>query len=149
MNLDYLKKMKFLFILLLCIVNKTTLVPLKKNNGNPVLMISLDGFRADILDKFLNENPNSNFKKFANSGVKAKYMQPSFPTLTFPNHYTLVTGLYMENHGITANTIYDSLYDAKISFTGKNYLEKTNIKWWNQTEPIWLSAKNQVNLLKI
>lgn len=144
MNLDYLKKMKFLFILLISCVNKITLIPLEKTNGNPVLLISLDGFQANILDKFLKENPNSNFKKFSDSGVKANYMQPSFPTLTFPNHYTIVTGLYMENHGVTANTVYDSLYDEKLSFTGGGYLDKTNVKWWNQTEPIWLSAKNQV-----
>ena len=60
-------------------------------------MVSLDGFRADKLDEFLQENPNSNFqKRIVDVGVKADYMMPSFPSLTFPNHFTLVTGLYME-----------------------------------------------------
>ncbi len=49
-------------------------------------MISLDGFRADKLDKFLRENPSSNLKKyFVDVGVKADYMIPSFPSLTFPS----------------------------------------------------------------
>lgn len=59
----------------------------------PTLMISLDGFRADKLDEFLRNNPDSFLQKeFVDVGVKADYMQPSFPTLTFPNHYTIVTG---------------------------------------------------------
>ena len=59
---------------------------------NPVLLISLDGFRADKLDQFLNENPNSNLKSIADKGVRAEFMKPSFPSSTFPNHWTLVTG---------------------------------------------------------
>ena len=59
---------------------------------NPVLLISLDGFRADKLDQFLNENPSSNLKSIADKGVKALYMTPSFPSSTFPNHWSLVTG---------------------------------------------------------
>jgi len=71
-------------------------VPLKQTR-TPTLMVSLDGFRADKLDEFLQENPNSNFqKRIVDVGVKADYMMPSFPSLTFPNHFTLVTGLYME-----------------------------------------------------
>ena len=86
----------------------------------PTLLISLDGFRADKLDTFLKENPSANINKyFVNAGVKADYMIPSFPSLTFPSkwkfenyfndivfkikltldHFTLVTGLYMESHG--------------------------------------------------
>jgi len=71
-------------------------VPLKQTR-TPTLMVSLDGFREDKLDEFLQENPNSNFqKRIVDVGVKADYMMPSFPSLTFPNHFTLVTGLYME-----------------------------------------------------
>ena len=54
---------------------------------NPTLLISLDGFRADKLDQFLASNPESTFQKeFVDVGVKADYMNPSFPSLTFPNH---------------------------------------------------------------
>ena len=61
---------------------------------NPTLMISLDGFRADKLDEFLANNPNSNLQtQFVDVGAKAEYMMPSFPSLTFPNHFTIVTGI--------------------------------------------------------
>jgi predicted AlkP superfamily pyrophosphatase or phosphodiesterase len=52
----------------------------------PTLLISLDGFRADKLDTFLRDNPSANIKKyFVDEGVKANYMIPSFPSLTFPS----------------------------------------------------------------
>jgi predicted AlkP superfamily pyrophosphatase or phosphodiesterase len=63
------------------------------NARNPTLMISLDGFRADKLDEFLSKNPQSTFQKeFVNVGAKAAYMTPAFPSLTFPNHFTIITG---------------------------------------------------------
>lgn len=58
----------------------------------PVLLVSLDGMRASALDQHLKENPNSNFKRIIDKGLKADYMTPIFPSLTFPNHWTLVTG---------------------------------------------------------
>jgi predicted AlkP superfamily pyrophosphatase or phosphodiesterase len=59
----------------------------------PILMISFDGMRSSKFEEFLKENPNSAFNEIIKDGVKAEYMIPSFPTLTFPNHYTLVTGM--------------------------------------------------------
>lgn len=74
----------------------------------PIILISLDGFRNDYL-----ENTHCpNLRDLADSGVRAKWMVPSFPTKTFPNHYTIVTGLYPENHGIVSNTMYDPEFDA-------------------------------------
>jgi predicted AlkP superfamily pyrophosphatase or phosphodiesterase len=61
---------------------------------NPLLVISIDGFQAAKLDKFLAEYPSSALAEIAKIGIRAKYMEPSFPTLTFPNHVTLVTGNY-------------------------------------------------------
>lgn len=58
----------------------------------PLLIVSLDGMRADKFDEFVRENPTSNFSKIINNGLKAEYMTPVFPSLTFPNHFTLVTG---------------------------------------------------------
>ena len=60
----------------------------------PLLLISFDGLRADKLDEFLKNNPNSHLNNFRKNGVKASYMRPSFPSLTFPNHFTIVTGNY-------------------------------------------------------
>lgn len=119
--------------------------PFKSAKRTPTLMISLDGFRATSLDEFLRDNPNSNLQKyFVDAGVKADYMQPSFPTLTFPNHFTIVTGLFMESHGIVGNSYYDPDAGKKINFlSGSDSLDP---RWWNKAEPIWLTAKNQVNL---
>jgi predicted AlkP superfamily pyrophosphatase or phosphodiesterase len=104
--------------------------------------ISLDGFRADKLEEFLLNNPNSNFQTMMlNKGVKAEYMMPSFPSLTFPNHFTLVTGLFMENHGIVGNDLYDPNYNEYVNLIrdGKG----KDIRFWNATEPIWESARKQ------
>ena len=60
---------------------------------NPLLVISIDGFQAAKLDKFLAGYPNSALAEIVKTGIRAKYMEPSFPTLTFPNHVTLVTGI--------------------------------------------------------
>ena len=92
-----MKKMIFQLLIsfvLLNFINLNLAFPsLKKANRVPTLMISMDGFRADKLDSFLFDNPNSAFQKeFVELGVKSEYMLPSFPSLTFPNHFTLVTG---------------------------------------------------------
>jgi len=68
-----------------------------------VLIISLDGFRHDYIKRF---NP-PNFTAFYQSGVKAKSLRPVYPSSTFPNHYSIATGLYAGNHGIIANSFYD------------------------------------------
>ena len=131
----------FLFIVIS--FHKVYSIPLKSVKRTPTLMISLDGFRAPSLDEFLKNNPNSNLNKyFVDAGVKADYMQPSFPTLTFPNHFTIVTGLYMESHGIVGNSYYDPDAGKKINFlSGSDSLDP---RWWSKAEPIWLTAKNQV-----
>ena len=66
-------------------------------NGNeavkPLLVISFDGLRADKFNEFVLNKPNSAFANFMKNGVHAPYMQPSFPSSTFPNHFTLITGI--------------------------------------------------------
>ena len=71
-----------------------------------LILISMDGFRYDYLDRFM-ANQTSNFQFFIQNGVKAKYIRNVFPTVTYPNHYTLITGLYPESHGIVHNRFYD------------------------------------------
>lgn len=67
-----------------------------------VIMVSLDGFRPDYLEMF--EGECGNLSLIISNGVRAASMTPIFPSKTFPNHYTLVTGLYAESHGIISNT---------------------------------------------
>src|SRR6478672_4638307 len=68
-----------------------------------VVLISFDGFRADYVERF----DLKNFKAFIKNGGSAEALIPSFPSKTFPNHYTLVTGLYPGHHGLVDNTFFD------------------------------------------
>lgn len=99
-----------------------------------VILISLDGFRWDYLDKYSPPTLNS----LAKSGVRAKWMVPSFPTKTFPNHYTIATGLYPQNHGIVDNYVYD--FGEIFSMSKRKEVE--NPRWW-WGEPIWVTAEKQ------
>ena len=99
-----------------------------------VILISLDGFRYDYVDKF--QTPTLN--RLARQGVRAKWMIPSFPTKTFPNHYTIVTGLYPENHGIVENNVYDFGEIFRIEDRDK----VQDSRWW-WGEPIWVTAEKQ------
>jgi predicted AlkP superfamily pyrophosphatase or phosphodiesterase len=101
-----------------------------------VILISLDGFRYDYLDKY--QPPN--LISLAHDGVQARWMIPSFPTKTFPNHYTIATGLYPQNHGIVENNVFDKSFDA--TFTMSNREEVQNGRWW-LGEPIWVTAEKQ------
>jgi predicted AlkP superfamily pyrophosphatase or phosphodiesterase len=69
-----------------------------------VILISADGFRHDLADKY----QATNLQRLRSSGVAAKCLIPSYPTLTFPNHYTIATGLYPAHHGLVDNTFYDA-----------------------------------------
>lgn len=101
-----------------------------------VILISLDGFRAAYLEKY--EPPN--LRSLAREGVQAKWMTPAFPSKTFPNHYTIATGLYPQNHGIVENNVFDKA--TKTMFTMSNREEVQNGRWW-LGEPIWITAEKQ------
>ncbi len=109
--------------------------PIKDLNPT-VILISIDGFRADYLEKY----PAPNLSLLARQGVRAKWMTPAFPTLTFPNHYTIATGLYPDNHGIVGNNIYAP--EFKQTFTMSKREEVQNGRWW-LGEPIWVTAEKQ------
>jgi len=105
-----------------------------KDLSPTVILISLDGFRYDYVDKY---EPKT-LSKLAKNGVRAKWMIPSFPTKTFPNHYTVATGLYPEHHGIIENNI----YDFGTVFTLNKREEVQNTRWW-LGEPIWVTTEKQ------
>jgi len=100
-----------------------------------VILVSLDGFRRSYLDT----DSVPALHALGRDGVTADAMIPSFPTLTFPNHYTIVTGLYPEHHGIVGNTIYDPQFNAL--FTMSNAASKES-RWWGG-QPIWVTAEKQ------
>ncbi|QXD16548.1 ectonucleotide pyrophosphatase/phosphodiesterase [Rhodocaloribacter litoris] len=102
-----------------------------------LLLISLDGFRYDYLERY--DAPT--LRRLAREGVHAADgMQVAFPTKTFPNHYTTVTGLYPEHHGIVANNMYDPAMDAWFSLSNREAVE--DARWWGG-EPLWVTAEKQ------
>lgn len=105
-----------------------------------VLLVSYDGFRWNYLDKISNK---VNFERIINAGVYAKKgLQNAFITKTFPNHYTLVTGLYEESHGIVANEMYDPQFNETFSLTDPEDVIKS--KWFDDGgEPIWVTNQKQ------
>uniref|UniRef100_A0A4W5PRW4 SMB domain-containing protein n=1 Tax=Hucho hucho TaxID=62062 RepID=A0A4W5PRW4_9TELE len=72
-------------------------------------------------------------------GTSAPYMQPVFPSITFPNHYTIATGMYSESHGLVDNNMYDPVFDASFSLSSD---EKSNPRWY-LGQPIWHTASYQ------
>ena len=99
-----------------------------------VLLVSIDGFRADYLELGLTPN----LQRLADEGVRAKWMTPSYPSLTFPNHYTLVTGLRPDRHGVVHNTMSDPLL-GKFRISDREAVG--NGAWWGG-EPAWMGAEN-------
>ena len=102
----------------------------------PVLMISVDG----LMNEYIERNETPNFDRFLSEGVQAEYMIPVFPTKTFPNHWSLATGLYVENHGIISNSFYDYELDARFSYGAPD--GQHDSRWWGG-EPIWVTAEKQ------
>ncbi len=104
-------------------------------SNNYVIMLSLDGFRHDYTDSA--NTPT--FDYISKNGVKAS-LQASFPTITFPNHYTIATGLYPGNHGIIANSFYATDLNKYYSIYNKSAV--SNGLFYGG-EPIWVTASSQ------
>ncbi len=101
----------------------------------PLIMISIDGFRAD----YIGRGYTPTLARLAAQGVNARAMRPSFPALTYPNHYTLVTGLRPDHHGIVHNVIEDPSWPVTFGLGDRPQVR--NPRWWEQGEPIWVTAK--------
>jgi len=106
--------------------------------SRPVLIVvSIDGFRADYFDRGLTPT----LADLARGGVHARSMRPAFPSVTEPNHYTLMTGLYPDHHGIVDNTMVDPDMPG-MSFGGPHGEGSDNDpRWWNQATPLWVTAE--------
>ncbi|QES89905.1 alkaline phosphatase family protein [Rhizosphaericola mali] len=101
-----------------------------------VILISIDGFRYDYR-KIYHAN---HLNKLAENGVAAQSMYPSFPSITFPNHYTIVSGLYPAHHGLIGNDIYDSATNSRYSLGNAKAVK--NPYWYGGT-PLWVLAEKQ------
>lgn len=102
------------------------------------LLISLDGFHPHYISP---SNTPTMHKLFVEE-FGAPYMIPSFPSSTFPNHWTLITGLYPSEHGIVGNTFYDPLLKKQFINTNPK-IGGLDPEFWGGGEPIWRTAFNQ------
>lgn len=145
-----MKKSFVLFLLTLSvIINAQTkimdtaqvMIPNRLNNAETmtkpyVIMISTDGFRYDYAKKYNAEN----LLKYSNEGIRAKAMIPSYPSITFPNHWSLITGLYPSHHGLIDNYFYDYKRKEKYAMSKKENAEDGT---WYGGIPLWALAEKQ------
>ena len=111
-------------------------VRLPESPAPPLILVAFDGFRWDYMDRV--ETPA--LDRLAAAGVRAERLIPAFPTKTFPNHYTMVTGLYAEHHGIISNNIRDPALEDRFSLRNRDAVQDP--RWWHG-EPIWRTAQRQ------
>jgi ectonucleotide pyrophosphatase/phosphodiesterase family protein 6 len=110
------------------------------DKANKLLIVLIDGFRWNYFDKFgPNELPG--FERIRKSGVSAEAFIPSFPSLSFVNYYSIMTGLYAETHGIVDNYMWDEQH--KEEFLIGDNLDQYHSFWWNDGEPLWITAVRQ------
>lgn len=101
-----------------------------------LILISADGFRYDLAEKYDAEF----LKKISSEGVKAVSMKPCYPSLTFPNHYSIITGLYPSHHGIVDNTFYDKKRNQFYAIRNRKAVEDPT---WYGGVPLWVLAERQ------
>jgi ectonucleotide pyrophosphatase/phosphodiesterase family protein 5 len=133
---------KFLLFIAVVVTLKTTEVQGHTHSDKPLmLLVSFDGFRWDYLKTY--NLPNFEYLKA--SGSHAEFIYNSFATVTFPNHWTIVTGLYEESHGIVQNVMFDPVLNKKFQFTSP---DSETIEWYGQNkaaEPIWVTNQKGGN----
>src|ERR1700744_1430217 len=101
-----------------------------------VILISADGFRWDYAQKYRAQH----LLELSGEGVRAEAMLPSFPSVTFPNHYSIVTGLYPSHEGLVGNSFYDTNTKQFFSYHNKN---ANDAYWYKGGTPLWVLAEQQ------
>lgn len=107
--------------------------PEAARRDGPLILVSIDGFRWDYLER----HAAPTLSRLAHEGARARRMTPAFPSKTFPNHYTLVTGLRPESHGVVANWFWDPWLGEMFG------MAKRETHWWDAGEPVWITAEKQ------
>jgi len=101
-----------------------------------VILVSFDGFKPEYLQRI--ELPN--FARVMRAGVRSEGMVPVFPSKTFPNHYSIVTGLYADKHGLVGNRFWDPQRSEGYGMADTNAVRDGS---WYRGEPIWTTAEKQ------
>ena len=117
----YLSKIILLYWVLICVgcTSKKPVINDETSQENYVLLVSFDGFRHDYAQRY--DLPN--FKRLAADGASTTMMLPSFPSKTFPNHYSIITGMYPGNHGLVDNKFYVKERDALYAIADRSKVE--------------------------
>lgn len=134
----WLRNNSFLIFALLAIAAFIPLTPrVTHGSGKPlVVLIGIDGFKPG----YLRRGNSPTLDALASKGTLADGLLSSFPSVTFPNHYTLVTGLFPDRHGIVNNTMSDpAIPGPPFSLAARDVL--LNPAWWNAGVPIWVTLK--------
>lgn len=139
------RTLRFLLPLLLCWLLATCATAPPPATATPsarhtVLLVSIDGLRADAVTA----DTMPTLDALARAGVRAQWMNPSYPTLTFPNHYTIVTGLRPDHHGIVHNNMHDPTLGAGAQgwFSLNDRHAVQDPRWWGG-EPIWVTLQRR------
>ncbi|XP_026089371.1 ectonucleotide pyrophosphatase/phosphodiesterase family member 5-like isoform X1 [Carassius auratus] len=104
----------------------------QQDEQSQLLLVSFDGFRWD----YVNRVPTPNFRALMDEGVQVEQVENTYITKTYPNHYTLVTGLHAETHGLVANEMYDPIHNRSFSMEGP---EVYDAWWWEEAVPLWVT----------
>ncbi len=101
-----------------------------------MILISIDGFRADYLDR----GATPTLSRLAREGARGS-MRPGFPSVTFPNHYALITGKSPDHNGIVYNKMEDAGLPGKTFSMSPSVA--SDVRWWAQATPLWVTAERQ------
>jgi predicted AlkP superfamily pyrophosphatase or phosphodiesterase len=147
--MDSIKHMKKILFISFIVLSKFLqaqdssqhIVPDRLNSADQLkkpylILISADGFRYDLADKFQAKN----LIRLRSSGITADYMQSVFPSLTFPNHYSIATGDYPAHDGIVDNTFFDPTRDQVYAMGNRKEVEDSS---WYDATPLWVLAEKQ------
>lgn len=122
-------------IFLVALAACATVEPHQAQTPPPLILISIDGFRPDYMDRRVTPT----LLAIAHDGVRGS-MHPSFPSVTFPNHYTLVTGLRPDHHGVINNRMEDPSHPGAAFVYSNPELAHFDY-WWDEATPIWVTAE--------
>ena len=127
---------RLIYVLIVMFAVSAPAIAQQGTANHPVtILISIDGFRPDYLD----QGNTPNLDRIKAQGVSSA-MRPSFPTKTFPNHYTLVTGMRPDHHGMVGNNIIDPRRPGEMFSLG-NARQSLDPFWWDEAEPLWVTAE--------
>ena len=108
---------------------------LPQRADTPLILVSIDGMRNDYTQRGITPA----LQQMTDNGTRARFLRPSYPSITFPNHYTLVTGLRPDRHGVIANFMHDpTIAGVKFSMFDRDTV--TDARWWNDGKPLWTSV---------